>query len=125
MRAAQSELRIEEPVPLGAPGEARADDLFELLPPDAALRVEDVVRGLSPTPEEIELTAERSAAFREALAALPARWRQAFELCHLEGVDQDAVAHALGLAPDELALVLENARAFLRSRIAEGWGAAS
>jgi RNA polymerase sigma factor (sigma-70 family) len=54
----------------------------------------------------------------EEVSRLPARYRAAFVLCHLEGRTTEAAARALGCPPGTVGTRLARARALLRRRLA-------
>jgi RNA polymerase sigma-70 factor (ECF subfamily) len=65
-------------------------------------------------------TATRRADLQRALAALPADQRAAVLLVDAEGLDYDAAAAVLGVAPGTIASRLSRARAALRAALTEG-----
>ncbi|OWK39935.1 RNA polymerase sigma factor [Fimbriiglobus ruber] len=64
--------------------------------------------------------AEVRAAVHEALAALPAAYREPLVLCYLRGLTRDATAAELGLSPAALKKRLERARGRLRAALVRG-----
>ncbi len=62
-----------------------------------------------PSPEESFAGAERWRAFGRALRALPAQQATAFTLRYLEGLDLDAIAEAMGIAPGTVRIHLYRA----------------
>lgn len=118
-REARQEVRIEQEVRPGGQASTADRDRSEFHQPDAGLRVEDLVRGLAQTPEEIEEMGELAEVFESALAVLPPRWRQAYQLRHLEGLNDPAIAHALGVDPGEVAGLVDCAGTFLHDRLVE------
>jgi RNA polymerase sigma-70 factor (ECF subfamily) len=65
-------------------------------------------------------TAARRTDLHRALAALPVDQRAAVLLVDAEGLDYDAAAEVLGVAPGTIASRLSRARAALRTALAEG-----
>jgi RNA polymerase sigma-70 factor (ECF subfamily) len=65
-------------------------------------------------------TATRRTDLQRALAALPVDQRAAVLLVDAEGLDYDAAASVLGVAPGTIASRLSRARAALRAALAEG-----
>ena len=65
-------------------------------------------------------TAASRADLRRALAALPVDQRAAVLLVDAEGLDYDAAASVLGVAPGTIASRLSRARTALRAALAEG-----
>jgi RNA polymerase sigma-70 factor, ECF subfamily len=65
-------------------------------------------------------TATRRTDLQRALAALPVDQRAAVLLVDAEGLDYDAAAAVLGVAPGTIASRLSRARAALRAALAEG-----
>ncbi len=65
-------------------------------------------------------TAAHRADLARALAALPLDQRAAVLLVDAEGLDYDAAAAILGVAPGTIASRLSRARAALRAALAEG-----
>ena len=65
-------------------------------------------------------TATRRTDLQRALAALPVDQRAAVLLVDAEGLDYDAAAQVLGVAPGTIASRLSRARAALRAALAEG-----
>ena len=121
-RATREAIHLEEDAPEVPPEQAVStlgSEIFEFYQPDHDLHMEDLLAGLSRTPEEIESTVELSDALRDALGVLPGRWRQAFQLAHVEGLEPIAIAEALEVEKDEVPELLAHARAFLRDRLAE------
>lgn len=121
VRRTRQEIHIEEDAVEAAPDRVATlgSGILDFYPSEDELRVEDVVAGLGETPEEIETTVELAAALQTALAALPARWRQALLLRQVEQLDDAEVARALDVATEEIRPLLTHARAFLRGRLAE------
>ena len=72
-----------------------------------------------PSPPERELVArEEHRVMLEAIAALPARYREPFVLKHLEQWSYQRIGEALGLPTDTVEIRLVRARRLLRQRLA-------
>ncbi len=122
-RAARQELHIEDEVAELSPAEMVSTLGSEVLDfhqtDDPGLWVEDLIPGLGRTPEELEATAELAEIVEKALAVLPARWRQAYQLRQLEDLDDLSIARTLGVETHEVPRLLEHTTAFLRERLDE------
>jgi len=92
-------------------------DFHEL---DEDLKVEDVIPDLdAPTPEEHAETVELRWCVSTALAGMPAEWRRALLLRHVDGLMGGELARALGRSEPETRRILEQAGAYLRQKLVE------
>jgi RNA polymerase sigma factor (sigma-70 family) len=116
MREEGGSLRLEE---AGAmPGSD--DGLFEFYQPDEVVRLEDLVPDSDlPTPDQIAERQELQRTVNRMLAHLPTQWRLALILHETEGCSIAEAAHILGITESEAKHALDNARAFLREKLAE------
>jgi DNA-directed RNA polymerase specialized sigma24 family protein len=116
-------VRTEDDVPETPPEQsvrALGDEILDFHEPDEDLKVEDIIEDLDvETPEEIAATHEVQACVDAALAGLPAEWRRAILLHHVDGLEGDELARALGQSREESARMLEHARAYVRERLTE------
>ena len=74
--------------------------------------------GLSPSPDQQALANEQRHAILDAIAALPALYREPFVLRHLENWTYQQIAEALGLPVDTVETRLVRARRLLREQLA-------
>ncbi len=117
-REARQDVHIEEAAP-GDEVSPSDGELYDFYQPDDELRMEDLLGAVAGAPEEIEAGAEVVKVLREALAALPARWRQAFQLHRVDQLDEDAIGELLEAGPEEVPYLLTHTQAFLRARLLE------
>ena len=71
------------------------------------------------SPEEGVASEELRAFLMEMLADLPAKWRRAVMLVHLDGESIDAAAVTLGMSAESINNALAHATAYLRARLEE------
>jgi RNA polymerase sigma factor (sigma-70 family) len=120
---ARTPVHTEDDVPETPPEEAVSrlgEEILDFYEPDEDLKVEDVIEDLDvDNPEDVAATHELQACVDAALAGLPADWRRAVILRHVEGLSGDALARALGKTNEETERMLEYARAYLRERLTE------
>jgi RNA polymerase sigma factor (sigma-70 family) len=116
-------VRTEDDVPETPPEQAvRAlgDEILDFHEPDEDLKVEDIIEDLDvEMPDEVAATHEVQGCVDAALAGLPAEWRRAVILYHVEDLKREELARALGRSKDESERILEHARAYLRERLTE------
>jgi RNA polymerase sigma-70 factor (ECF subfamily) len=93
---------------LRAKGEEVLDDHAELLPSDAPSPLDDLTR------------AERIAAVRAAIAALPAVYREVVVLCDLQELDYASAARVMQCPLGTIRSRLARARALLLRKVSEG-----
>lgn len=92
-------------------------DFHEL---DEDLKIEDVIPDIeAPTPGEQVETRELRWCVDTALAGMPAEWRRAVLLRHVEGLTGVELARALRRSELETRRILEQARAYLRQKLVE------
>jgi RNA polymerase sigma factor (sigma-70 family) len=119
----------EEKVPQTPPEEwvyTLGEEIMYFFEPEEELKVEDVVPNLKvPTPEEAVEALEVRLCVDAALGGLPRKWRRALQLRYINGLQEDAVARALGESPEETNRILEQARRHLRERLLESQCAAA
>jgi RNA polymerase sigma-70 factor (ECF subfamily) len=70
---------------------------------------------------ESRMNAEDLDRVRRAVAALPARYREAVVLTYLEGLEADEISRMLGISKNALHVRLSRARERLRSELVELW----
>ncbi len=87
----------------------------EIADPDAGAAEIDP----APRADLVRESADRAAAVRAAIAALPERQRAAIVLCHFEDVSNIAAAEALGVSVDALESLLARGRRALRAALVE------
>ena len=93
-------------------------EILEFYQPDEELHAESVLPAAGiPTPESAEEARELQRCLLDALAALPASWRQVLVLSRLEGLSEEQVSEATGQDPQRIAWELERARDFLHARM--------
>jgi RNA polymerase sigma factor (sigma-70 family) len=113
----------EDDVPETPPEEevmTLGEEIFEFFEPEEDLKVEDVAADLDlPTPEEMIERIELQQCVDSSLAGIPAEWRRALELRHVQGLRGAALAQALGKSVSETSRVLERARAYLKQKLVE------
>lgn len=116
MRKEGGLLRLEEASAM--PGSE--DGLFEFYQPDEVVRLEDLVPGSDlPTPDQVVERQELQRTVNQMLAHLPTQWRLALVLHEAEGCSLAETAHILGITESEVKHALDNARVFLRQKLAE------
>lgn len=114
---------IEEDTPETPPDEqvrTLGDEIYDFYQPDEDLRLEDILPApFVPTPEQVVESRDVQRYVNRTLAKLPATWRRAFVLMHVEGCDLAETAQILGMQEDEVARAVESAREFLRQKLIE------
>ncbi len=116
MRKEGGLLRLEEASAM--PGSE--DGLFEFYQPDEVVRLEDLVPASElPTPDQMVERQELQRTVNRMLVHLPTQWRLALVLHEAGGCSLAETAHVLGITESEVKHALDNARAFLKQKLAE------
>jgi len=121
-RESREQVHIEEDVSDLPPERAVSTlggEILDFYQPDDELLMQDLVAGLARTPEESEATAELMEIVRNALATLPATWRQGLHLAQVERLDPLVIADVLEVQKEAVPELLARARTFLRDRLVE------
>jgi len=120
---ARTAVRTEHDVPDTPPTEwvsTLGDEVLDFHELDEDLKVEDVIPDIDvPTPEEETETRELRWCVSAALAGLPAEWRRAVLLRHVDGLAGAELARALHRSEPETRRILEQARDYLRQKLVE------
>jgi RNA polymerase sigma factor (sigma-70 family) len=96
------------------------DETLDFHEPDEDLKVEDVIPDINvPTPEQHAEIRELRWCVGAALAGMPAEWRQALLLRHVDGLATVELARKLGRSEPETRRILEQARDYLRQKLVE------
>jgi RNA polymerase sigma factor (sigma-70 family) len=118
----ESLLRLEGTAHFSTSAAARAaeDEIFEFYQPAEEMRLEDLIADERvPTPEEALARREFQRHINRTLASLPRRWREAFVLYSVEGLNLEEVARVLRLPVDSARRFIELAREYLRECLVE------
>ena len=120
---ARTPVRTEQDFPDTPPTEwvsTLGDETLDFHELDEDLKVEDVIPDIdAPTPEEHAETVELRWCVSTALAGMPAEWRRALLLRHVDGLAGVELAKALDRSEPETRRILEQARAYLRQKLVE------
>lgn len=126
-RAAPAEavsLNEDPPEPATDPTEAD-QEIHEFYQPDDLPTLEELIPlPDEDAPEDSYAAREAAIALHRAIAELPALWRHAIVLVHLENLPEERVVDILGISPVELDDILTDARRFLKVKLADRLGRA-
>jgi RNA polymerase sigma factor (sigma-70 family) len=120
---ARTPVRTEQDFPDTPPTEwvsTLGDETLDFHELDEDLKVEDVIPDIdAPSPEEQAEIRELQWCVGTALAGMPAEWRRALLLRHVDGLAGVELAKALDRSEPETRRILEQARAYLRQKLVE------
>ncbi len=116
-------LHVEEEAPVASPAVEAArsgDEIYDFYQPDEDVRLEDLIEDERvPTPEEALARREMQRHINRTLARLPRRWRAAFVLYAVEGLNLEEVARVTRRPVEEVRRSVKSARVFLRECLAD------
>lgn len=96
------------------------DEIYDFYQPDREIQLKDLIPdGRLPTPEEALTQREIQRYINRALAQLPRRWREAFVLYSIEGLNLEEVARVTRESVDATRRSVEMAREYLRACLVE------
>lgn len=96
------------------------DEIYDFYQPERELHLKDLIpQGRLPAREEASTQLEIQRYINHALAQLPRRWREAFVLYSIEGLNLEEVARVTRESVDATRRSVEMAREYLRARLVE------
>jgi RNA polymerase sigma factor (sigma-70 family) len=94
------------------------DEIYDFYQPDSQIHLKDLIPdGCLPTPGEAVIPLEFQQHINRTLAQLPRRWREAFMLYSIEGLNLEEVARVTRQPVDVTSRAIEMAREYLRVRL--------
>lgn len=96
------------------------DEIYDFYQPERELHLKDLIHeGRLPAREEVSTQLEIQRYINRALAQLPRRWREAFVLYSIEGLNLEEVARVTRESVDATRRSVEMAREYLRACLVE------